>query len=158
MKQLNSRSMKSIKQVAAVCLSLLLTINLIILPLLRARAEVHDPGRVPSTISPPALQGAAAIVHLKDRGIYNSLRGELSAARSGRGDYSIIAPPMIDEQKLTASDGAANDVFGGSVAVSGSTAVVGAIGANSFQGAAYVFERHGGSCMSGTPRSGSAAR
>ena len=45
--------------------------------------------------------------------------------------------------KLTASDGAANDQFGFSVAVSGSTVVVGSpaakIGANAGQGAAYVF-------------------
>ena len=46
-------------------------------------------------------------------------------------------------QKLTASDGAAGDFFGTSVSISGSTALVGAfgdtIGANSFQGSAYVF-------------------
>jgi hypothetical protein len=45
--------------------------------------------------------------------------------------------------ELTASDGAANDTFGRSVAISGSTIVVGApihmIGANIEQGAAYVF-------------------
>jgi len=81
--------MKSIKQVAAVALSLLLTINLITLPLLRARAEAHDPGRVPSTISPPALKGAAAIAYLKDRGIYDSPRGELSAARNWRGQEAV---------------------------------------------------------------------
>ena len=45
--------------------------------------------------------------------------------------------------KLTASDGAANDVFGWSVAISGNTVVVGAdyatVGGNVKQGAAYVF-------------------
>ena len=46
-------------------------------------------------------------------------------------------------QKLTASDGAAGDFFGTSVSISGNTALVGAlgdtIGANSFQGSAYVY-------------------
>jgi hypothetical protein len=55
----------------------------------------------------------------------------------------------VETQKLTASDGALADVFGGSVAVSGSTVVVGAsfddIGDNFEQGSAYVFERQGGS-------------
>jgi hypothetical protein len=49
------------------------------------------------------------------------------------------------QQKLTASDGAAGDFFGGSVAIAGETALIGArgddIGANAFQGSAYVFVR-----------------
>jgi hypothetical protein len=52
-----------------------------------------------------------------------------------------------EQAKLTAGDGAANDLFGHSVAVSGDTAVVGAlgddIGANSSQGSAFVFTRSG---------------
>lgn len=52
-----------------------------------------------------------------------------------------------EQQKLLASDGVAGDAFGGSVAVSGETAVVGAlfaqIGNNPLQGAAYVFVRSG---------------
>ena len=52
------------------------------------------------------------------------------------------------QQKLTAGDGAASDVFGDSVAISGDTLVVGArladVGANGEQGAAYVFVRNGG--------------
>ena len=47
------------------------------------------------------------------------------------------------QAKLTAADAAANDRFGVSVAVSGSTAVVGAYGKNSNTGAAYVFTRSG---------------
>ncbi len=52
--------------------------------------------------------------------------------------------------KLTASDAQANDLFGGSVAVSGDTAVVGAMtedaagGINDDFGAAYVFQRNQG--------------
>ena len=41
--------------------------------------------------------------------------------------------------KLTASDGAANDKFGYSVSISDDTVVVGVMGVNSSQGAAYVF-------------------
>jgi len=51
------------------------------------------------------------------------------------------------QAKLTAADGAANDTFGWSVAISGDTAVVGAyhddVGANADQGSAYVFVRSG---------------
>ncbi len=51
------------------------------------------------------------------------------------------------QQKLTAADGAAEDVFGVSVAISGETAIVGAneddVGANGNQGSAYVFVRSG---------------
>ena len=45
--------------------------------------------------------------------------------------------------KLTATDGAANDGFGRSVAVSGDTVVIGASGAGG-QGAVYIFERNQG--------------
>jgi hypothetical protein len=52
------------------------------------------------------------------------------------------------EQKLYANDGAANDIFGTAVALSGDTLVVGAnydtIEANLNQGSAYVFTRSGG--------------
>ena len=45
---------------------------------------------------------------------------------------------MTQTAKLTASDGAAT-TFGDSVSISGNTVVVGAVGANGDQGAAYVF-------------------
>jgi hypothetical protein len=51
------------------------------------------------------------------------------------------------QQRLTASDSAASDNFGFSIALEGDTAVVGAyrndVGANVDQGSAYVFERTG---------------
>ena len=43
-------------------------------------------------------------------------------------------------QKLTAGDAATGDDFGFSVGISGDTAVVGALGKNSFTGAAYIFD------------------
>ncbi|MGH9838560.1 MAG: putative Ig domain-containing protein [Blastocatellia bacterium] len=51
------------------------------------------------------------------------------------------------EKKLTAFDGAADDYFGGGIALSGNTVAVGAkrkqIGTNGNQGAAYVYTRSG---------------
>ena len=51
------------------------------------------------------------------------------------------------QAQLTATVGAANDRFGGSVAVNGDTVIVGApqndVGANADQGSAYVFTRSG---------------
>ena len=53
----------------------------------------------------------------------------------------------IQQALLTASDGAAGDHFGNTVALSGDTALVGAsyddVGANSSQGSAYIFVRSG---------------
>ena len=54
---------------------------------------------------------------------------------------------VTEDQKLTASDGAAWDYFGGSVSISGGYAVVGAYGNNgnsSNSGSAYIFERGAG--------------
>jgi hypothetical protein len=57
--------------------------------------------------------------------------------------YGLSGGTWTQQAKLTADDGAADDDFGRSVAVSGSTAFVGApyavIDGNGFQGAAYVF-------------------
>jgi uncharacterized repeat protein (TIGR01451 family) len=62
--------------------------------------------------------------------------------------YPITIDPLIYlEAHLIAADAAANDNFGGAVAVSGNTAVVGAfsktVGGNVLQGAAYVFVQNG---------------
>lgn len=62
--------------------------------------------------------------------------------------YPVTIDPTFGQQsKFTASDGAAGDQFGGSVAMSGETAVVGVprddIGGNADQGSAYVFVRNG---------------
>ncbi len=53
------------------------------------------------------------------------------------------------EQKVTASDGTANSYFGSAAAVNGSTALIGADGDNSFQGAAYLFAKSNGSWSEG---------
>jgi hypothetical protein len=51
-------------------------------------------------------------------------------------------PSWIQEQKLTATDAAAGDDFGWSVALSGESAVVGAPGDDGSRGSAYVFVRN----------------
>ncbi len=62
--------------------------------------------------------------------------------------YPLVVDPFIQQAKLTASDGATNDFFGRSVAVSGDTIVVAAvgddIGANINQGSTYVFVKPAG--------------
>ncbi|HZL95706.1 MAG TPA: FG-GAP repeat protein, partial [Vicinamibacterales bacterium] len=62
--------------------------------------------------------------------------------------YPVVVDPLIEQARLTASDGSSVDHFGASVAVSGDTLVVGAlfddIGGNSNQGSAYVFTRTDG--------------
>ncbi|MBC8098080.1 MAG: FG-GAP repeat protein [Armatimonadetes bacterium] len=73
-------------------------------------------------------------------------------ANSGQGSAYIFTrsgTAWMEQQKLIASDGASNDYFARSVALSatGDTALVGAyadtFGANSNQGSAYVFTRSG---------------
>lgn len=52
-------------------------------------------------------------------------------------------PQWAQQAKLVAADGALDDQFGIGVGVSGDTAIVGAFGANTSRGAAYVFTRTG---------------
>jgi outer membrane protein assembly factor BamB len=59
--------------------------------------------------------------------------------------YPLRVDPLFTQtKKLTASEAAANDRFGYSVAINGDTVVVGAYGQNSNTGAAYIFERNQG--------------
>jgi hypothetical protein len=55
--------------------------------------------------------------------------------------FARVGARWSQRAKLTASRGAARDNFGYSVAIYGSTVVVGAYGKNSFRGTAYVFVR-----------------
>jgi hypothetical protein len=88
--------------------------------------------------------GAPLIARMETEGARIRLRVEDGAAR-----YPIRIDPLVflEQQKLTASDGATTDVFGTAVAVSGDTAVIGAasdtIGTNNDQGSVYVFLRTG---------------
>jgi hypothetical protein len=68
-------------------------------------------------------------------GLQAVVRGTLGAPAAAGG--------AVQQAKLTASDSAPGDGLGDSVAISGSTAVVGASFENSQTGAAYVFVRSG---------------
>jgi FG-GAP repeat len=61
--------------------------------------------------------------------------------------FTLNGDTWVQQKELTASDGAAYDAFGQSVALSGNTALIGAyghtVGSNNAQGAAYVFTRNG---------------
>ena len=82
------------------------------------------------------LTGQNAVTFLQNEGILQQLTNE-----------EVEKESFIQIQKLRASDGAADDIFGVSVAVSGDTLVVGAyndkVGANPSQGSAYVFVYNG---------------
>ena len=61
--------------------------------------------------------------------------------------YPIVIDPFIQTKKLLASDGEANNWFGGSVAISGDTAIVAAVGDGDkglSSGSAYIFSRNQG--------------
>ncbi len=64
--------------------------------------------------------------------------------------YPLHIDPLVQAAELTASDGAAGDQLGVSVAVSGGTVAVGSAAVNNSGGAVYVFEEPAGG-WSGTP-------
>src|SRR6476620_439483 len=68
-----------------------------------------------------------------------------SAQVNGDPKFAPWNPLVWLEQKVTASDGTANSYFGSAAALKGSTALIGADGDNSFQGAAYLFTKSNGS-------------
>jgi hypothetical protein len=87
-----------------------------------------------------------------------SALGAQSASVSERLGEEKLAPPQSSAQgaplelleqvqKLTSSDGLADDAFGSSVAISGTSAIVGApsddVAGNAGQGSAYIFEHDG---------------
>jgi len=54
------------------------------------------------------------------------------------------APWVWTEQKVTASNGMPHDAFGQAIAISGSTALIGAVDVNNWEGAIYVFSQDAG--------------
>ncbi len=84
-----------------------------------------------------SLSGSTALVG----SYFNATTGAAYVYSGSGGSWSL-------QQKLTASDGAANDNFGWSVSLSGESALVGAWGdddGGDKTGSAYVFARSGGS-------------
>lgn len=81
-------------------------------------------------------------------GAVNASDTPIEAAAGGAVQPLTVNPVIWIEQKIIANDGAAGGGFGYSVAVSGTTAVVGAVFAtvngNFKQGAAYVFTQSDG--------------
>ena len=73
----------------------------------------------------------------------------VSAQVNGDSESAQWNPLVWLEQKVTASDGMANGYFGSAAALNGSTALIGADGDNSFQGAAYLFTNSNGSWSEG---------
>ncbi len=70
----------------------------------------------------------------------------LAGATGGGAAYTFArsgASARTETAKLTASDGAANDSLGSSVAIDGDTIVAGAVGADSYKGSAYTFASSG---------------
>ena len=57
--------------------------------------------------------------------------------------YTESGSTWTQSAEITASDGTANTYFGQSVSIDGNTIVIGAIGNNSYEGAAYVFTGSG---------------
>ena len=64
--------------------------------------------------------------------------------------YPVVVDPLVEQAKLTASDGAVQDRLGYTVAIDGNTLVAGAPGNNSIQGAVYVFVQPGTSWATAT--------
>jgi glutamate synthase domain-containing protein 3 len=85
-----------------------------------------------------AISGDTAVV-----GAYMDDVGANSTDQGSAYVFTRSGSTWTQQTDLTAGDGAADDHFGYSVAVSGDTAVVGARWANSTQGSAYVFTRSG---------------
>src|SRR5208282_5158589 len=89
-----------------------------------------------------AVSGETAIIGAAGKTIGNN---------SGQGAayvFTCSGTPCTwtQQQELTASDGARDDEFGNTVAVSGNTAIIGASCKNSYHFAAYVFTCSGTPC------------
>ncbi len=113
-----------------------------------------------------ALVGAGASLRYAGLVASDALGRDLSAWLELRGPrvfvrvadagarYPLTVDPLVQQAKLTASDGAPYDHLGFKVAVSGDTLVVGAphsdVGANADQGAVYVFVTPANGWASGT--------
>jgi hypothetical protein len=115
---------------------------LLLLSIQQAQLTAGDGAANDSFGSSVAVSGDTALV---------GAPGDDVGANANQGSACVFVRAggiWTQQQILTASDGAANDAFGFSVALSGDTALVGArydeVGANTDQGSAYVFVRAGG--------------
>lgn len=81
--------------------------------------------------------------------VVTGLSPTTSASASSNPGYRGPTLPLLLEQKVTASDGMTNSYFGSADALNGPTALIGADGENSFQGAAYLFTKSNGLWVQG---------
>lgn len=107
----------------------------------QAKFSAPDGAANDSFGSAVALSGDIAIVGAEADSVFaNTNQGSAWA-------FFRVGPKWLQGSRLLASDGAAGDIFGFSVAASGDTAVAGAsnddVGANPDQGSVYVFTRAG---------------
>lgn len=65
-------------------------------------------------------------------------------ASSARATAAPASPFAWAEQKVTASNGMPHDAFGQAIAIRGTTALIGAVDVNDWEGAIYVFTQTGG--------------
>ncbi|MEK7830022.1 MAG: FG-GAP repeat protein, partial [Acidobacteriota bacterium] len=92
----------------------------------------------------PDLQGKAAIEHLKQQGLYSSLRSAMEREAMS----ATLTTNYTPLTQITAFDGEDNDIFGNQVALSGDTIVIGAFRDDApadQQGSVYVYVRSGNS-------------
>jgi hypothetical protein len=85
------------------------------------------------------------VAFLLGLGVFSNVTAQIN----GNPKFAQWNPLVWLEQKVTASDGTANSYFGSAAALNGSTALIGADGDNSFQGAAYLFTESNGSWSQG---------
>ena len=105
----------------------------------------------------PTVRDGKAVEQLKKSGDFVSLRSSLKAAQQSDNPFrdtskfdtvgQLLTFEWRHESSMTSSDGTAEDLFGYSVAISGSTAIVGSVGndvgVNTDQGSAYIFVHSG---------------
>jgi hypothetical protein len=94
-------------------------------------------------------QFGGAVAISGDTAVVGAMQHNVGASANQGSAYVFVRSGTTwnHQEKLTATDGTTGDLFGRSLAVSGETAVVGAshdaVGANAYQGSAYVFTRSG---------------
>jgi len=120
-------------------------------PLLPVRSEGANAGLAKANVSGnlPSLRGADAVKHLQANGQYDSLVDAMKAVteRDGGSIGEASDGAFSLQKRVLASTAQYFSFFGESVAISGSTAIVGAlnqdVNGRDFQGAAYIFVRSG---------------
>jgi hypothetical protein len=113
------------------------------------RAQLTAPGGAANDNfgSTVAIAGDIAIVGAPADDVVTTIAPFTNVNQGSAYVFVRSGQSWVFQQQLMAADGAANDAFGCSVALSGEMAIIGAsghsVGGNANQGAAYVFTRSG---------------